>query len=101
MAARELPFQHLSVRVPWHDSGWAGVVCRDPADNGSCLRLSRIAKERDDVLEIANAGRPWPELEANALPPCHAERAGFMSPTSRRVRKDHPYAEWNEVYRKF
>jgi len=65
------------------------------------LRLSRIAKERDDPIEIVNAGRLWSELDADALPPCHAERAGFMAPTPRRIRKDHPYAEWNEVYRKF
>ena len=99
--ARTLPYQHLSIRVPWHDTGWSGSVCADPTNNGSCLRLSRIAAERDDPLEIANAGKSWDELAPNELPPCHAERAGFMSATSRRVLKQHPYAEWNATYRKF
>lgn len=101
MTARTLPYQHLSVRVPWHDTGWTGIVCADPINNGSCLGLSRIAAERNDSLEVQNAGRPWSELPEAELPPCHAERAGFMSPTGRRVQKNHPYASWNDVYSKF
>ena len=103
MTARKLPYRHLSVRVPWHDTGWEGSVCADPVANGSCLRLGRIAEERDDAHEARLAGKPWAEL-ADAgyrLPPCSAERAGFMSPHPRRVIKEHPYAAWNEVYRKF
>lgn len=101
MIARTLPYQHLSVRVPWHDTNWTGIVCADPINNGSCLRLSRIAAERNDVLQVKNAGRPWSELSEAELPPCHVERAGFMSPTGRRVQKFHPYASWNDVYSKF
>lgn len=29
--ARQLPTQHLSVRLPWHDTGWAGHVCQSPS----------------------------------------------------------------------
>jgi ATP-dependent exoDNAse (exonuclease V) alpha subunit len=101
MTARVLPFRHLSIRVPWHDAGWNGTICKDPLNNGSCLRLSRIAEERDDEFEVAHAGMSWSELPQGSLPPCHAERAGFMSPTSRRVLKEHPYAVWNPVYAKF
>ena len=25
--ARQLPVHHLSVRLPWHDTGWTGTVC--------------------------------------------------------------------------
>ncbi len=38
-AASQLPIQHLSVRVPWHDSAWNGTICQRPADNASCLIL--------------------------------------------------------------
>lgn len=103
MSARKLPYRHLSVRVPWHDTGWEGSVCADPLANGSCLRLGRIAEERDDALEARLAGKPWAEL-ADAgyrMPPCSAERAGFMSPHRRQVSKEHPYVAWYEVYRKF
>jgi hypothetical protein len=33
---------HLSVRVPWHDAGWRGTVCTDPAGNASCILLHNI-----------------------------------------------------------
>ncbi len=101
MAVRRSPYTHLSIRVPWHDSGWAGSICADPVNNGSCLRLSRIAAERQDGYEQAHAGLAWADLPPDDLPPCHLERGGFMSSTPRRVRKSHPYAEWNLHYQKF
>lgn len=30
--ARQLPIQHLSVRLPWHDTGWR----RSKRTKGSC-----------------------------------------------------------------
>ena len=103
MSARKLPHRHLSVRVPWHDTGWEGSVCADPLANGSCLRLRQIAKERDDAQEAELAGKPWVELAGAGLrlPPCSAERAGLMSPHPRTVEKPHPYAAFNDAYRKF
>jgi len=38
---------HLSIRVPWHDSGWAGTICARPLDNSACLALRRIGQQRD------------------------------------------------------
>lgn len=99
--ARALPHRHLSVRVPWHDTGWEGSICADPLANGACLRLGRIAEGRNDPLEVRLAGKPWSEIADADLPPCSAERAGFMSSVGRRVTKEHPYASWNSVYRKF
>lgn len=101
MNARTLPYRHLSIRVPWHDTGWEGSVCADPLANSSCLRLSRIAEARNDAVEVKLAGRPWTDLADSDLPPCSAERAGFMSPRSRMITKRHPYASWNDVYRRF
>jgi hypothetical protein len=89
--------------VPWHDTGWEGSICAEPLANGACLRLGRIAEGRNDAHEASNAGKSWADLMANdlELPPCSSERAGFMSPSARQVTKKHPYALWNEVYRKF
>ena len=101
MNARVLPYRHLSIRVPWHDTSWEGLICADPLNNGSCLRLSRVAENRNDSLEVQLAGRPWHQLEQGQLPPCAEERAGFMSPRSRLVTKQHPYASWNDKYTKF
>lgn len=101
MSSRMLPYRHLSIRVPWHDSGWGGSICTDPLANGACLRLGRIAGGRNDPLEVSLAGRAWSELAKTQLPPCAEERAGFMSAHSRQVSKEHPYAAWNDVYRRF
>lgn len=33
------PLRHVSVRVPWHDAGWAGLVCNSPQLNRNpCIR---------------------------------------------------------------
>lgn len=47
--ARKLPVQHLSVRLPWHDTGWTGSVCRAPSKNTWCTVLKGIREQRDDV----------------------------------------------------
>lgn len=62
MTGRELPMAHLSIRVPWHDSGWAGNVCDRPLDNSACLALRRIGQQRDDAFETAVAGHRMDEL---------------------------------------
>ena len=49
--ARRLPTQHLSIRVPWHDSGWNGTVCAKPSSNTACRSLARIAEYKDDAAE--------------------------------------------------
>lgn len=101
MSARDLPYQHLSIRVPWHDTGWDGRVCADPIGNSSCLRLRQVAERRDDASEAELAGKTWDQIEPEQLPPCADERAGFMSSRPRVVSKEHPYSSWNQVYSKF
>ncbi len=83
--------QHLSVRVPWHDAGWDGSVCRDPLGNSSCVLLTHIGKSREDVLEVENAGGALADLDP-AKRPCVAERATFLSPRDYEVHSKHPYA---------
>ena len=46
--AQQLPVQHLTIRVPWHDNGWQGTFCKNPCGNTSCTILPRIATGRDD-----------------------------------------------------
>jgi len=65
--------KHLSARLAWHDSGWNGCICRDPARNTYCVGRysypgSRIAEERDLEWEVANAGSPCVRL--GKTPPC-------------------------------
>ena len=85
------PLRHISIRVPWHDTGWDGRVCAAPRLNGSCLKLKRIAENRDDAAEEALANKSIQDLPEAQRPPCIAERAGFMAPFEYVRWADHPY----------
>ncbi len=96
-----LPLRHLSIRVPWHDSGWDGTVCADPVNNASCLRLSRIHERRDDRVEVELRGKRMDELQQANVPPCLAERSTFMAdfPITRLVK--HPYLGTSDAHEHF
>jgi hypothetical protein len=85
------PLRHISIRVPWHDTAWDGRVCAAPRLNGSCLKLKRIAEDRDDAAEEAVAGKRLNELPQEKWPACAAERMGFMAPFEYVRMADHPY----------
>jgi hypothetical protein len=73
------PFRHLSIRVPWHDSGWNGTVCNRPTLNSSCLCLRNIgAKKREDVEEQLK-GRSLDNLPEEQFPPCVMDRASVRA----------------------
>lgn len=85
------PLRHISIRVPWHDTGWDGRVCTAPRLNGACLKLKRVAEERDDAAEEAVAGKRLDELPQAKWPACAAERMGFMAPFEYVRMANHPY----------
>lgn len=85
------PLRHVSIRVPWHDTGWDGRVCAAPRLNGACLKLKRIAEDRDDDAEEAVAGQSIKDLPQAQWPPCVAERVGFMAPFEYTRMANHPY----------
>ncbi len=93
--ARKLPIQHLSIRVPWHDAGWAGTICNKPASNMACRILPRVAEMKDDKAEVTLAGKSIENLAPDQLPPCIAERMNFMAPFPLTDIKQHPYVERN------
>lgn len=85
--------QHISIRVPWHDHGWGGTVCSDPAANNACLRLKGIAESRDDKAETAICGQCMAD-HADSLP-CISEGAAFLSPNEMMKTTVHPYKKSN------
>ncbi|MCT8975109.1 AAA family ATPase [Clostridium sp. CX1] len=85
--------KHISIRVPWHDNGWSGTVCLNPSHNDSCLRLRRIAEQREDELEEEVAGKSIEFLEQNKWPCCIAERGTFMAPFEFERFVSHPYKD--------
>ncbi|MCB9264313.1 MAG: AAA family ATPase [Lewinellaceae bacterium] len=88
-----IPTRHLSVRVPWHDSGWNGKVCCYPRDNGSCMFLPRINESKDAGQEEDDAGEWMHELGQDRLPPCVGEKGHFMSPHAIYKKVNHPYSQ--------
>ena len=85
------PLRHISIRVPWHDTGWNGSVCTAPRLNGACLKLKGIAENRDDDAEESVAGKSIKDLPQAKWPSCIVERAGFMAPFEYVRMADHPY----------
>jgi exodeoxyribonuclease V alpha subunit len=64
---------HISARVAWHDSGWNGCICRNPAANTYCVGQysfpgDMIAEQRKLEWEKTQAGRSCARLDD--IPPC-------------------------------
>lgn len=91
--ARALPTHHVTVRVPWHDGGWAGSVCSRPLENTSCLVLPRIGEGKKDGVEARCAGLAFDGISTEDLPPCVGERVSFMAPFELARTMVHPYVE--------
>ena len=91
--AHRLPSHHITIRVPWHDGGWTGHVCSRPLDNTSCLILKRVAEQRRDEVEAANAGKRFDQIPSHHLPPCVSERVSFMAPFQLSRQITHPYVK--------
>lgn len=51
------PLWHVSIRVPWHDTSWDGRTFDFPHLNGSCLKLKRIAEDKNKAPERGNTLR--------------------------------------------
>ncbi len=92
------PLRHVSIRVPWHDAGWTGVVCRAPNLNGACAKLKRIADKKRDDQEIPVAGKCLDELPMEQWPCCVDERAAFMASFEMEAIKRHALAERNKEH---
>lgn len=88
-----IPTKHLSVRVPWHDTGWDGKVCCNPRENGSCMFLPRINDSKRTDEEEKLAGCWLHELRRDQLPPCVGEKVHFMSTHNVYKKVNHPYSE--------
>lgn len=99
--ARLLPPTHVSIRVPWHDDGWAGTICKAPRENTSCLVLPRIATGRNDDREEGCSGRRWDTLASEEMPACVAERASFMAPFELTRSVSHAYAATSKKHSHF
>lgn len=68
---------HVSVRLLWHDSGWDGAICRDPAGNVWCEAHEHVRDNKDVGAEVAKAGRRV--NVAGVAPGCEMSIQAFSS----------------------
>ena len=88
------PLRHISLPAClWHDSGRNGSVCRNPAQNTSCLKLKNIFESKDEQAEAPLAGQFIEDLVQAQFPPCVNERATFMAAFSFTRMHVHPYTK--------
>lgn len=100
--AVQLPLSHLSVRVPWHDTGWTGRVCDRPGENHFCAVLKNVKEKKNSETEAADAGLSWVKLPRERVPPCVFERGGFMRESSYSIDRDHAYSGgWTKSHAHF
>ena len=97
--AVRIPLRHLSVRVPWHDSGWDGTVCQFPRKNASCLTLNRIGSTKDDDIDQRHAGKRLDQVPPAEAPPCFGERVNFLSPRAQPRLAHHAYSDTSDHHR--
>lgn len=81
--------QHLSIRIPWKDNGYCGLVCNKPCFNTACLRLKNISESRDDSFEEEHSGKPILGHEEQI--PCLSEGGCFMAEETYKTYEIHPY----------
>ena len=81
--------QHLSIRIPWKDNGYNGLVCDKPCYNNACLRLKNISNSKDDAFEETLKGCPISGHEKEI--PCVSEGGVFMSSKEHSKMNIHPY----------
>jgi ATP-dependent exoDNAse (exonuclease V) alpha subunit len=98
-ASPRIPLRHLSVRVPWHDAGWDGTVCRSPRQNSSCLALNRIGATKNEAVEVRYAGQFLTDIPDQDVPPCFAERVNFLSPKPQQRIARHAYSKTSEHHK--
>ena len=84
--------QHISIRIPWKDNGYTGLVCDKPCFNTSCMKLKNIAENKKDTEEENLAGQPIKGHEKEI--PCLSEGGCFMSEGTYTEEKNHPYKKY-------
>ena len=85
--------QHISIRVPWKDNGYSGLICNKPCYNNACLRLKNIVDNRNEELEKELAGEKIKGHEAEI--PCIGEGGVFLAQDTHQKTTIHPYTENN------
>lgn len=95
---------HLTVRLAWHDNGWNGTICKNPAANSYCcgshsLLSERIARDKRTPLEVLHPGEQLDSLltEHKYLPPCFWSSSAFANKPTKIVHA-HPFQNYRDTH---
>ena len=86
---------HVTARMAWHDNGWDGNVCRDPASNTYCtgshsLLSERLAREKSRSIEQGIKEKKLDVALPDYLPPCFWSSSAFADTETETVHR-HPF----------
>ena len=91
---------HVTARMAWHDSGWNGTVCNEPALNTYCtgshsLLSERLAREKCVTVESKHVGQKLDASLPEYLPPCFWSSCAFAEGETEIVHR-HPFARYKQ-----
>ncbi|MDR7156287.1 hypothetical protein J2W40_003128 [Sphingobium xenophagum] len=89
---------HITARMAWHDRGWDGRVCDDPAANSYCTGSHSLLSERLAREKRTECERPCAALDADLpsyQPPCFWTSSAF-SPEPTKVLHRHPFPQYRD-----
>lgn len=89
---------HVTARMAWHDRGWDGRVCDDPAANSYCTGSHSLLSERLAREKRVECERPCAPLDADLpgyQPPCFWTSSAF-SPTPTKTLHRHPFPQYRD-----
>ena len=89
---------HVTARMAWHDHGWDGRVCTNPAANSYCtgshsLLSERLAREKNIDYETPGA---WLDADLpNYQPPCFWTSSAFSDQPTETLHR-HPFGQYRD-----
>ena len=91
---------HITARMAWHDRGWDGRVCNNPAGNSYCtgshsLLSERLAREKK--VDCETCGDRLDQHLPEYQPPCFWTSSAF-APVATKTLHRHPFPQYrNEL----
>lgn len=91
--------RHITVRMAWHDNGWDGRVCSNPAQNSYCVGSHSLLSDRLARNRRLDSEAPHVALDAampGYLPPCYWTSAAFAEHSTNVVHM-HPFRQYQDT----
>ena len=88
--------RHITARMAWHDRGWDGRVCDDPAANSYCVGSHSLLSDRLAREKRIDCERPCAALDADLpdyQPPCFWTSSAFAPSVTRTLHR-HPFPQY-------